>query len=275
MKCCPAFCRKLRFMANTNTLSLGSAEPGQASTSICGDWTLHEFPVVTSTNLVARGLPAWNAVRAASQTKGRGRFQRNWVSDEGGLWLSGVVPLGNGAILRRALPLAVGLAVCGTLQELGISEFRLRWPNDVMVRDRKLAGLLIDQFAPDLAVVGIGINVNNRPESMDPELSNRTIRVADLLGRRVGLAQLTILLLRHVQQEVETLESTGASALFSRVNGFWRAPRMVELDLDGPVRKGMFNGVDSSGRLTLASPSGEQSFYDAHEVRHLTEIEEL
>lgn len=262
-------------MANTNTVSLGSAEPGQAIRSICGDWTLHDWPVVASTNLVARGLPAWNAVRAVSQTKGRGRFQRNWVSDEGGLWLSAVVPLGSGEILRRALPLAVGVAVCGTLQELGISEFRLRWPNDVLVRDRKLAGLLIDQFAPDLAVVGIGINVNNRPESMDPELSNRTIRLADLLARPVEPSQLTILLLRQVRQEVATLDSAEAPALFARVNGFWRAPRMVELDLDGPVRKGIFNGVDASGRLTLASSSGELSFYDAHEVRHLTEIQEL
>jgi BirA family biotin operon repressor/biotin-[acetyl-CoA-carboxylase] ligase len=187
------------------------------------------------------------------------------------LWLSAVVPLGTGVILRRALPLAAGLAVCGTLQELGISEFRLRWPNDALVCDRKLAGLLIDQFAPDLAVIGIGINVNNRPESMDPELSNRTIRLADLLARTVELSQLTAWLLRHLRQELATLESAGASALFARVNGFWRAPRMVELDLDGPVRKGMFKGVDKSGRLTLASPSGELSFYDAHEVRHLTE----
>ncbi len=258
-------------MANNNTLSLGSPEPGQAIRSICGDWTLHEWPVVTSTNLVARGLPAWNAVRAVSQTKGRGRFQRTWVSDEGGLWLSAVVPLGSGLILRRALPLAVGLAVCGTLQELGISEFRLRWPNDVMVCDRKLAGLLIDQFTPDLAVIGIGINVNNRPESMDPELSNRTIRLADLLSRPIEPSQLTALLLRHLRQELATLEAAGASALFARVNGFWRAPRMVELDLDGLVRMNVWRGVDTSGRLTLASPSGELSFYDANEVRHLTE----
>jgi BirA family biotin operon repressor/biotin-[acetyl-CoA-carboxylase] ligase len=191
------------------------------------------------------------------------------------LWLSAVVPLGKGPILRRALPLAVGLAVCGALQELGISDFRLRWPNDVLVCDRKLAGLLIDQFAEDLAVIGIGINVNNRPESMDPDLSNRTIRLADLLATTVELGQLTALLLRHLRQELAALESAGAPPLFARVNGFWRAPRMVELDLDGPVRKGLFTGVDTSGRLALASPSGELSFYDAHEVRHLTETQDL
>jgi BirA family biotin operon repressor/biotin-[acetyl-CoA-carboxylase] ligase len=191
------------------------------------------------------------------------------------LWLSAVVPLASDAILRRALPLAAGLAVCASLQELGVSHFRLRWPNDVLVIDRKLAGLLIDQFSQDLAVIGIGMNVGNRPESMDPDLSNRTVRLADLLGKPVELSDLTALLLRHLRQELATLESAGAPALFARVNGFWHEPRMVELDLDGAVRKGMFKGVDASGRLTLESPSGELSFYDAHEVRHLTETEKL
>ncbi len=262
-------------MATSNTRPLRSPELGQVVRSSCGEWTLHEWPVVTSTNLVARGLPAWNAVRAVTQTEGRGRFQRSWVSDEGGLWLSAVVPLGAGATLRRALPLAVGLAVCGMLQELGVSEFRLRWPNDVLVRDRKLAGLLIDQFTQDIAVIGIGINVNNRPESLNPDLSIRAIRLADLLATPVELGPLTALLLRHLRKELVALESAGATALFTRVNPFWRAPRMVELDLDGPVRKGKFTGVDASGRLALASPSGELSFYDAHEVRHLTETQDL
>src|SRR5947207_15624488 len=76
-------------------------------------WTLHEYEVVTSTNLVAAALPIWNAVRADIQTAGRGRFHGSWISAAGGLWLSPVVRLQADQLLGHALPLALGLAgVC-------------------------------------------------------------------------------------------------------------------------------------------------------------------
>ncbi|HZR16561.1 MAG TPA: biotin--[acetyl-CoA-carboxylase] ligase, partial [Verrucomicrobiae bacterium] len=212
-----------------------------------GTWTLHEHPVVTSTNLVAGKLPAWNAVRADIQTQGRGRFQRAWVSDKGGLWLSAVVPLGPDPLQRRALPLAAGLAVCETLNELGISGFRLRWPNDVLVGNKKLAGLLIDQFVAGLAVIGIGINVTNRPEATDPQLVNLVARMADLLSKPPDLASLTIRVLRHLRSTLLALETQGTSALFLRVNQLWLPPRTVELDLDGKLASGVFHGIDSQG----------------------------
>jgi BirA family biotin operon repressor/biotin-[acetyl-CoA-carboxylase] ligase len=227
--------------------------------------------VVTSTNFVAGKLPAWNAVRADTQTEGRGRFQRTWISDEGGLWLSAVVPLGADAMVRRALPLAAGLAICDTLKELGVAGFRLRWPNDVLVADRKLAGLLIDQFAPGLAVVGIGINVNNRPEAAEPELKDLTVRLADLLTTPPELPALTALLLRRLRAVLTDLQAQGAASVFVRVNKLWMSPRSVELDLDGTTRLGIFNGIDTQGRLVLADSSGQLSFYEAHQVRHLTE----
>jgi BirA family transcriptional regulator, biotin operon repressor / biotin---[acetyl-CoA-carboxylase] ligase len=257
-------------MSKPSILSSVSSEGGQ-HVSECGDWLLHEYPEVTSTNLLAAGLPAWHAVRADTQTKGRGRFQRSWVSDKGGLWLSAVVPMAPEVLVRRALPLAGGVAVCNTLHELGISGFRLRWPNDVLIEERKIAGLLIDQFSPRLAVVGIGINVRNRPETADPTLANRTIRLADLLPTPPDLPLLTRLLLRNIRHELECLDTMGPAELFARVNRFWVRKGPVQLDLDGRTCRGTFNGVDHLGRLALASDAGEFQFYDAHQVRHLTE----
>ena len=66
----------------------------KARQSHLAGWTLLEFNVVNSTNFVAGKLEVWNAVRADTQTAGRGRFQRSWISDAGGLWLSAVVPTG-------------------------------------------------------------------------------------------------------------------------------------------------------------------------------------
>ena len=111
---------------------------------------------------MAVGLPAWHAVRADHKPRGAVDYERSWVSDEGGLWLSAVLPIKQKSPPWRFLPVAVGFAVCVTLDALGAKGFRLRWPNDVLVGRRKLAGLLLDQFCPDLVVAGIGVNVTNQ-----------------------------------------------------------------------------------------------------------------
>ena len=170
---------------------------------ICDGWRVHEAPVISSTNLEAAKLPVWEAFRADRQTAGRGRFQRGWVSDEGGLWLSAVIPNGEYA---PALPLVVGLAVCEALRSVGVKQFRVRWPNDVLVENRKLAGLLIDQFVPGMAVAGIGINVFNHPEAHDPGLKNQTIRLADLVAEPPDLRRLTQIVLGNLRSVVDQID---------------------------------------------------------------------
>jgi BirA family transcriptional regulator, biotin operon repressor / biotin---[acetyl-CoA-carboxylase] ligase len=233
-------------------------------------WTIRHFATATSTNLLAAKLQAWTAVRADTQTSGRGRFQRHWVSDKGGLWLSAVLPVNPAS--TRVLPFAVGLAVCDALREFGVNRLRMRWPNDVMVDDRKLAGLLVDQFTPGLAVAGIGINVFNRPEAADVSLKNHTIRLADVLLAAPDISSLTDVVLYHLRQSVMELNRAGFDSLLTRLNRLWGAARRVELDLDGQLRRGVFAGIDQNGRLILRDGSGAQSAFAAHHVRHLQEI---
>ena len=231
-----------------------------------------ECEVAGSTNLVAAELGAWGAVRASRQTAGRGRFQRSWVSDEGGLWLSGVVPTDHLGRANHTLPLAAGLAVCRALRSLGISSLRMRWPNDVLVNDRKLAGLLIDQLTPGLAVVGIGINVSNRPEALDSSLKNHTMRLADLISNPPSLHHLAVLVLRRLRQVVTELDANDFQSVPVGVNELWGAPRFVELDLDGERRRGLFCGVDAEGRLILQNETGRAA-HAPWQVRHLRELE--
>jgi hypothetical protein len=80
--------------AGPATRSVGDREVSQHPERVfeLEGWTVHEVASVDSTNLFAAKLPVWHAVRAEVQTAGRGRFQRVWISDQGGLWLSAVVP---------------------------------------------------------------------------------------------------------------------------------------------------------------------------------------
>jgi BirA family biotin operon repressor/biotin-[acetyl-CoA-carboxylase] ligase len=236
----------------------------------CDGWRLHEVPVTDSTNLAAAKLPVWEAVRADRQTAGRGRFQRGWVSDAGGLWLSAVLPAGPNA---AALPLAVGLAVCDALRSIGLKKFRVRWPNDVLVDDRKLAGLLIDQFVPEQAVAGIGINVFNYPETHDPNLRNQTARLADLITTPPCLRDLTQVVLRNLRLIAGEMQTTEFASLLPRINQLWGSPRRVGLDLDGHIHTGVFAGVGEGGELLLLGDSGSKASYHAHQVRHLKELD--
>lgn len=238
-----------------------------------GIWTVHEYASVNSTNLVAAGLPSWSAVRAQTQSAGRGRFQRSWVSDEGGLWLSAVVPIQPAIV--RIVPLLAGLAVCDVVRPLGAEGVRMRWPNDVMIGKRKLSGVLIDQFRAGLAVIGLGINVENEPARSDPSLRQSATRLADHWRQPLAIRDLMLRVLDRIHVLTEVLNGGDAPRLLAHVNQLWSKGRRVELDLDGDVRTGRFSGVDQAGRLLLLDDRGVTSAFDPEQVRHLTESPEF
>lgn len=246
---------------------------GGADSAGPGPWVVHRRERVASTNDEAAALPAWHAVIARRQTAGRGRFQRAWVSDEGGLWLSAVVPTGPPEAGWAALPLAVGVVVAETLRTLGVPRLRLRWPNDLLVGTRKLAGLLVEQFRPGAAVVGMGVNVANRPESDDPALAGMVTRLADWLAPVPAVDTVAAALLGHLHRTVEEMQSGGFGCLVSRVNALWDAPRHVVLELDGGRVEGRFEAVDERGRLRLLDAAGGWRDFEPHQVRLLREVE--
>jgi BirA family biotin operon repressor/biotin-[acetyl-CoA-carboxylase] ligase len=242
---------------------------GPARVQKSGGWIVHEYPTVPSTNLVAGRLPAWHAVRADRQSAGRGRFQRRWVSGMGGLWFSAVLPVPPLKEIASVVPLWAGLATCEALRNSGVQQLRMRWPNDVLVQDRKLAGLLIDQFVPGLAVVGIGINVTNRPEDSEPALAGQVARLAELVPAAPSAPELLVRLLESLRTVWTQATTLSADAFLSRINALWALPRFVQLDLDGQLIAGQFEGVEAGGRLKLRLARDQVRSFEPHEVRLL------
>lgn len=238
-------------------------------------WMLDVLPETASTNIVAARLPGWHAVRADVQTAGRGRTGRHWTSDTGGLWLSAVVPCPGPREDWARLPLAVGWALIDTLASLGARDLRLRWPNDILVGPRKLAGLLVERHTADTAVIGIGLNVFNHPESADAALRGATIRLADLANLDDhDLDDIAALVLSAVAHAHQTLCQKGFPPIAAALNETWGAPRLVALTLADralPVL-GDFVGIDPSGNLLLRARDGGIQTYDAHRVALLREL---
>jgi BirA family biotin operon repressor/biotin-[acetyl-CoA-carboxylase] ligase len=234
-------------------------------------WTLHEADTLGSTNDHARDLPPWHAIRAKRQTGARGRHGRKWESGEGGLWISAVLPLEPPDAAWNAFPLAAGLAVVSLLRGLGLPGARLRWPNDVLIGSKKICGILMEKFASDRVVVGIGLNVSNNPAADDASLA----AVATWLGSELPLAPPVEELYEDLLIALRILHARiaeeGLAPLAEEINAHWGGTREVELTTAAGPLRGHFLGINGRGDLLVRSPEGIGTHTAAH-VQLMREI---
>ena len=235
-------------------------------------WSLTVYDVVGSTNDLARELPAWSAVRAARQTAGRGRFGRSFVSDEGGLWLSAVLPGGGSPERWKGFSLMVGCHLLRLLKSMNLVDARLRWPNDLMIGSRKLGGLLIEQSGPGMLIVGLGLNVGNEPWQQDAALASVTTRLADLMNNIPDLDDLAAQVLDAIASAHEDMLQRGLAAAAEEFN-VYREPVPVELTLTrGSPVEASFIGLDPQGNLRLRDASGHERVVEHQVVQRLREL---
>lgn len=235
-------------------------------------WSLSIYDLVSSTNDLARELPAWSAVRAARQNAGRGRFGRSFVSDEGGLWISAVLPAGGNPERWKGFSLMVGCHLLRLLKSMGFVAARLRWPNDLMIGPRKLGGLLIEQSAQGMFIVGLGLNVGNQPWEHDAALSTVTTRLADLTSPVPDLDDLAAQVLNAMANAHEDMLRHGLAAAAAEFNASCK-PSAVELTLaQGLPIEGIFVGLDPQGNLRLRDASGQERVVEHQLVHRLREL---
>ncbi|HET7418672.1 MAG TPA: biotin--[acetyl-CoA-carboxylase] ligase [Solirubrobacterales bacterium] len=208
--------------------------------------------------LAAAGAPHGTVVTAAEQTAGRGRQGRTWTAppNKALLYSALVRPLEE---RHATLPLAVPLAVCEAAEELSPNlECKVKWPNDIHVEGKKLAGVLIEARPQDgWAVIGIGLNLaieeNEFPEELRATATSLKEAPADDA-------------LKALNARLEKWLEADANAVL----GAWRnrdALRGREVEWDGG--SGVADGVDDRGYLVVVTPSGDRIAVGAGEV-HLT-----
>ena len=225
----------------------------------------------------AEGAPEGAVVVAEYQTAGRGRWGRSWESASGTALLFSLV--------LRPSPDAVGLltTLAGVGSAAGIEgltglEPGLKWPNDVILRDRKVAGILVETRVSGAsvtgAVVGIGVNVSSRPEDFSPEVSGTATSLAveiEAAGRR-GLPERTALLsaiLQQIDRRYRTWaperlleEATARSVILGRPVRV-RSPQ-------GNVMEGVARRLTRTGALELEA-GGTLAIVESGEVQRLDE----
>ncbi len=241
--------------------------------SVPPGWRSVVYANTASTNIEAREEPAWSIVRSHTQRGGRGRFDREWFSPAGGLWVSFVVPpprLPSAGDLG-VYPLAVGWAFVGVLKELGIAEARLRWPNDLMIADRKAGGLLLEMKPKKKIIVGLGLNVRNTLEFAEAPATPAT-RLADHLEECPELPTLASNFALALTALHERIEREGFPGILREINFALTPPRHVRVvRLDGSSTEGELAGLDDDGSPLLRLPGGGYARIPAGDVLRLEE----
>jgi BirA family biotin operon repressor/biotin-[acetyl-CoA-carboxylase] ligase len=238
---------------------------------LLGNKVVH-LNVTGSTNVVARqlaerGIAEGTVVVAETQSRGKGRLGRKWITKPGGLWMSVVLKPAIDPMHASSITLLAAVSVTKALRGAGL-EAVIKWPNDVLVNGKKICGILTEMSAEtdvvNFIILGIGVNVNN-----DAPLETATAMKAEL-GRKVDRVKFTQSLLEMLEEDYLTFKSEG----FTPILWSWRRysdtlGRLVEVTYQDEVVTGLAQDVDEDGSLLVKTPDGSIRKIVSGDCKHL------
>jgi len=252
----------------------------EAARSLVADIEIH--PVLDSTNShlmrpEAMALPDGSVCLVEYQTAGRGRQGRRWVSSFGAnLCFSLVWRFNSGPDALSGLSLVVAVALAEGLSSLGLSRAGLKWPNDLYIDGRKLAGILLEmsgEFAgASRVVIGVGVNVGASPSTTDEPIDQPWVGLDELLPEPVSRNRAASTLIAAIVMAMSEFQKEGFTPFMSR----WQrwdvmADKRVTLQQAQGVIEGRARGIDTTGAL-LIEREGEIGRYLSGDVSLLREV---
>lgn len=245
-------------------------------TSIIGK-NIHYFKEIESTNILAREMAGsvdeGTVVIAESQTGGRGRLGRKWISPEGGIWLSVVLKPKLQPQYAPRITLLAGVAVAKTIRSYGLPA-KIKWPNDVLINGKKVAGILTEIGAEmdsiQYVVVGVGIDANVDTETFPEEFRDSSTSLKNELGSDINRVEFVQKLLFGLESLYMKFQKEGFSSIMeewrmmSATIGEW-----VKITNQTRTIYGEAIGVDGEGALILETGEGKLEKIVAGNCEHL------
>lgn len=196
---------------------------------------------------------------AEAQTEGRGSHGRRWCSPKGGLYMTVVLRSSEGIGL---IPIIAGVVVAETIEAFTGLETKLKWPNDILVGERKVGGVIAEsgwsQGEARFTLLGIGVNVNN---PLPPDLREAT-SLSTELGEDLDIDSFMQALLRRLDRHLRLLELDPDAIL-----GSWRALTQTlgtwteVADISGKTVRGLAVDIDRDGALILETERGMRKVF--------------
>ena len=217
------------------------------------------YPELPSTMSKAKELarnncPDFTTVVAGRQISGRGRLNRLWLSEEGGLYFTMVLRPDLPPVLSFRISFLASLTLARILNKIFKIDARVKWPNDILVNERKISGMLAELEAEADRVafinIGVGLNVNNDPSAAQPAATS----IKKILGREVSRKDILF-------GYLEAFEKKMHIAAFDRVVQEWKQNtvtlnRDVRIVTSKQVLTGRAIDVDDTGALVLKCADG-------------------
>lgn len=214
-------------------------------------------------------------VIADQQRHGRGRLKRKWNSPPGGLWFSVLLRPETPPLAITALPFLASLAVRETITGSTSLDAQLKWPNDVMISGKKVAGILLDASMEaehvNYVVIGIGINANVDASAVMPKIVNGqgVTSLQNELGHEVNRLQFISMVLQKLEDYLSLLNRAGAGAVISE----WKkhtdmfGKRIVVFQNEVPAHEGIAIDLNEDGSLVVQVGSGKKIAVNSGDVR--------
>lgn len=226
------------------------------------------IPVIDSTNqyLLDRmdTLQSGDACVAEYQQAGRGRRGRQWFSPFGAnLYLSMYWRLEQGPVAAMGLSLVIGIVTAEVLQALGASDVRVKWPNDLYLKDRKLAGILVELTGKtgDAAQIVIGTGINLSMASPDTTVVNQGWINLQEAAVKIDRNELAATLVNKMRESLQLFEREGLAPFIDRwseLDNFINRP--VKLLIGEREILGIARGIDQQGGLILEQDGVRKSW---------------
>jgi BirA family biotin operon repressor/biotin-[acetyl-CoA-carboxylase] ligase len=208
----------------------------------------------TAKDLARKNCPDFTVVVAGRQTRGRGRLKRQWLSDDGGLYFTMVLRPDIPVLLSSRVNFLASLTLACVLRELFQIDAAVKWPNDILVDDRKISGMLSELEAETDRVlfinIGMGINVNNDPSVVEPGASS----LKKITGGEISKKMLLARFLAEFEKRLKRAE-------FENVISEWKKytvtlNRQVKIVTHKAVSEGLAVDVEQDGALVLELADG-------------------
>jgi BirA family biotin operon repressor/biotin-[acetyl-CoA-carboxylase] ligase len=217
---------------------------------------------VKAKDLFIKGETEGFIVAAKRQTAGRGRKDRTWLSPDGGLYFSIIINPRLGSENAPLLGLLSACAVARSLTELGVENVGLKWPNDVLIGESKIAGILSEAIVLDGEttgiIIGIGVNQNCPVSDMPPGLEWPTTSVVEELGEETSNESLLCSIVNEIDARLQIVNRDSS---FVAVLDEWREVSStlgvkVRIHEEGKTTDGVAKDIGADGSLIVETEDG-------------------